>query len=242
MIDGAKLAAFFGDLGVNVSGPGPLALAWQYKCSSFATVERSEFNAYYSARGIDSLAAMKSDAKRVTDLLSDKVQFKVFYRWLFEFVKEEEERKTIDNSMAFSLWSCVLPVHWSLTNEWVAFCRGNKSLKMVSQDLWGQLWEFVKDCKADLSNYDDDGNVPLQHCAREMIAPLSECAACACMGQYDSPFSLSVLCCVSLSRRFVACADRRIRGAPAKSQEVKRFGFTPLAARPHHSSRLLQRF
>ena len=157
VIDGAKLASFFGDLGVDVSGPAPLALAWQYKCANFATVERAEFMSYYSAKGIDTLAGMKTDAKRVTDLLSDKAQFKAFYRWLFDFVKEEEERKTIDNNMAFSLWAVVLPVHWSLTSDWLSFCKSNKSLKMVSQDLWGQLWEFVKDCKSDLSNYDDDG-------------------------------------------------------------------------------------
>jgi len=130
-IDGPPLASFFADLGMDVSGPGPLALAWQYKCANFATVERKEFIDYYSARGVDTLAAMKTDATRVQSLLKDKSQFKLFYRWLFDFVKEEEERKTIDCAMAFNLWSCVLPVHFALTDEWIAFCKASKSLKMV---------------------------------------------------------------------------------------------------------------
>jgi hypothetical protein len=142
-IEGQNLAAFFGELGIDVAGPLPLALAWQYKCKNFATVERSEFTKYYSAQGIDTLAGMKNDVKRVEQLIANKQvsgipqrlqvtrcsrqmdwprtvcfcvslsftlnlspcghccavwhsqSFKDFYRWLFEFVKEEEERKTI---------------------------------------------------------------------------------------------------------------------------------------------------
>lgn len=160
-IDGANLAKFFEALGLNTAGPGPLALAWQYRCENFATVERKEFSAYYSRAGIDTLPAMKADAKRVEESLKDKKQFKEFYRWLFEFVKEEEERKTIDNNMAFSLWSCVLPVHFSATEEWVKFCKSQKSLKMVSFDLWQQLWEFAKDFQPDLANFDADGAWPV---------------------------------------------------------------------------------
>ena len=148
MIDGAQLAAFFGDLGVDVSGPGPLALAWQYKCGNFATVERKEFIDYYSARGADTLAAMKTDAARVQSLLQDKSQFKQFYRWLFDFVKEEEERKTIDCGMAFNLWACVLPVHFKLTDEWLAFCKAQKNLKMVrTQTLTAQ-------CRGSVAHYE----------------------------------------------------------------------------------------
>ena len=95
VMDGANLARFFEALGLNTAGPGPLALAWQYRCATFATLERKEFTAYYTRLGIDTLAAMKADARRVEELLKDKKQFKDFYRWLFEFAKEEEERKTI---------------------------------------------------------------------------------------------------------------------------------------------------
>lgn len=44
---------------------------------------------------LDTLAQLQTDAKRVESLLADKKAFKDFYRWLFDFVKEEEERKTI---------------------------------------------------------------------------------------------------------------------------------------------------
>jgi hypothetical protein len=188
-IDGEGLQRFFTDLGLDLSGAGPLALAWQYKCSEYATVTRKEFTEYYTSHGLDSLEKMKADAKRVEAMLQDKKTFKEFYRWLFDFVKEEEERKTIgqwkgdstaffrascflmssfaclsspDNNIAFGLWKVVLPLHFPLTTEWLAFCKkSEKSLKMVSNDLWQQLWEFAKDANADLSNFDEDGAWPV---------------------------------------------------------------------------------
>lgn len=55
----------------------------------------------------------------------------------------------------------VLPLHFSLTSDWLAFCKRTASLKMVSNDLWQQLWEFAKDANADLSNFDEDGAWPV---------------------------------------------------------------------------------
>jgi hypothetical protein len=62
-----------------------------------------------------------------------------------------------DNNVAFGLWSVVLPLHFPLTSEWLAFCKRTPSLKMVSNDLWQQLFEFAKDADKDLSNFDEDG-------------------------------------------------------------------------------------
>ena len=50
-IEGEKLQEFFTDLGRDLAGVGPLALAWAYKCENFAAVSRSEFNRYYTRQG-----------------------------------------------------------------------------------------------------------------------------------------------------------------------------------------------
>lgn len=62
-----------------------------------------------------------------------------------------------DTNVALGLWSVVLPLHFPLTAEWLAFCKRTPSLKLVSHDLWQQMWEFAKDADKDLSNYDEDG-------------------------------------------------------------------------------------
>lgn len=76
-------------------------------------------------------------------------------------MKEDEERKTIDTNVAVGLWSVVLPLHFPLTDAWLAFCKSSKSLKMVSNDLWQQLWEFARDADTDLANFDEDGAWPV---------------------------------------------------------------------------------
>jgi len=160
-MEGQQLASFFTDaLKVDPNGATPLALAWQYKCANFATIERQEFLTYYQAQGIDTLSAMQSDAKRVGQMLNDKRSFKDFYKWLFNHVKEEEERKTIDVNVAIGLWSVILPLHFNLYGEWIAFVKSS-GMKMVSSDLWTQLFEFAKDIKDDLSNFDEDGAWPV---------------------------------------------------------------------------------
>lgn len=51
---------------------------------------------YYS---IDTLDKMKTDVKRVEGLLNDKSKFREFWRWLFELLKEEPDRKTIGQNI-----------------------------------------------------------------------------------------------------------------------------------------------
>jgi len=64
--------------------------------------------------------------------------------------------------MALNLWSVVLPLHFPLTAAWLSFCKskGDK-LKVISADVWAQLWEFARDVKEDLSNFDDEGAWPV---------------------------------------------------------------------------------
>lgn len=38
---------------------------------------------------------MKTQAAQIAKILENKSDFKDFYKWLFEYVKEEGERKTI---------------------------------------------------------------------------------------------------------------------------------------------------
>jgi hypothetical protein len=59
------------------------------------------------------------------------------------------------------MWSVILPLHFALTSEWLAYCKKSTSIKMVSADLWQQMWEFVKDSDAELNNFDEDGAWPV---------------------------------------------------------------------------------
>ena len=158
-----QLAAFFRDLAIEPSSPLTLAYAWQVGCTTFGEIGRKEWVNYYTDKGADTIERMREQAKGLQGLMSDESQFKTFYRWLFDFVKDESERKTIDADAACEMWQLVLggaEPRWPLTAQWVDFVIRQK-VKVVSSDLWLQVYEFSRDVKPDMSGYDEEGAWPV---------------------------------------------------------------------------------
>ena len=159
----AHLAAFFKELHIDPASSTTLAYAWQLQCAQFGEVARKEFVRYYTEQGVDSIERMREQAKGLQGLMADSVQFKSFYRWLFEFVKDEAERKTIDADAACEMWQLVLggpEPRWPLAAQWVDFVLRQKA-KVVSADLWLQVYEFSVDVRPDMSGYDEEGAWPV---------------------------------------------------------------------------------
>lgn len=159
-ITGAGLLALFTDMDVEPSGWLTLAAAYSLKCKNFGEISRKEFVDGYTTLGIDSVEKMKGEKDRLTRTFSTSAAFRDFYRWLFDFVKDEEERKTIELDVAIEMWTLVLTPQWSLTSDWVAFCQAHK-MKVVAKDLWEQILEFSREVSVDLSNYDENSAWPV---------------------------------------------------------------------------------
>ena len=159
-MSGEQLARFFTDVGIEPSSWLTLAFAWQLQCRAFGEIGRREWTAFYTQQGIDSLERMRAQAGTLPATLKDAATFRQFYRWLFDFVKEESDRKSIDAEAALEMWSLVLH-SWPLCPAWLAFCQQQK-IKVVSSDLWLQLFDFSRDVQADdLRGYDADGAWPV---------------------------------------------------------------------------------
>ena len=71
----------------------------------------------------------------------------------------EGERKTIDADAAVEMWGLVLS-QWPLCKDWLKFVETQKT-KVVSHDLWMQLYDFSQDVGEDLKGYDQDGAWPV---------------------------------------------------------------------------------
>ena len=160
------LAAYFTDINVDPSSPVTLAVAYALKCKGFGEVTRKEFIDGWSALSADTLDKMKAEVARITASLGDKKSFREFYIWLFNFVKETPDRKSIDLDAAMELWTYtfspkfVFP--WPLIDEWLEFCKSNRTkMQLVSIDTWQQTLEFAREVKPDLSNWDADGAWPV---------------------------------------------------------------------------------
>jgi len=159
-ISGEGLALLFTDMSIDPAGMLTLTLAYTWKCKNFGEISRSEFVNGMTNQGLDTIDKMKVESKRLSSLTNDPKFFKDFYRWLFDFLKEENDRKTIDSDAAYEMWSLILPSQWKLTKEWIDYCQFTK-LKVVAKDLWEQVLEFTKEVKEDLSNHDPDGAWPV---------------------------------------------------------------------------------
>jgi len=156
VVQDEKLAQFFEDHDVDPSGIVTLGVAWKLQAKTLGAFTRKEFVDGFSAAGVETSAQIKAYAKKIESTLEDDKTFKEFYRWLFDYVKDEGERKTLDVQVALDMWSVVLPKRFGLLAEWVEFVEGQK-MKVVSKDLWQQVYEFGRDVKPDFANYEDDG-------------------------------------------------------------------------------------
>jgi len=159
IMEDEKLAEFLNAIGVDPSGGGSLCVAYRLKCKTMGLIKRQEFLDGWKNYGADSIDTMKTSAKDIVKTLENKSDFKDFYRWLFDFVKEEGDRKTIDASVAVDMWNLVMTSHFPLLPKWIKFLE-SQNQKTVSQDLWTMAFEFARDVKPDLSNYDPDGAWP----------------------------------------------------------------------------------
>ena len=83
---GENLARFFTDLGVDPSSMLTLAYAWALHCRTFGEIARKEFVAHCTAAGMDSMDRIRQHALGLQATLKVEAQYKVFYRWLFDFV------------------------------------------------------------------------------------------------------------------------------------------------------------
>lgn len=163
-----KLEEFFTDAGVDLEGPMTMGLFFRLKCKTNGEIHKDEFINGFSALGVDTIKGIQADLQKFEGQLRQTSVFKEFYNWLFPFMKESEERKTIDAEDAINNWELLLPGRFRLLDKWLEFVKGKfeaEDLKVVSRDLWQMTLEFANDLdqqqvKDDLSNYEDSGAWP----------------------------------------------------------------------------------
>jgi len=152
-----KLGQFFKDAGVDAEKDGStqLGMAWKLKCKTLGEIKRTEFVDGFAALGVDSIDGIKKELQNTKSSLTNKATFREFFRWLFDFIKDEPERKSIETDQAVEMFAIVLPQHFQLTDLYCEFLKQSK-VKAISKDNWEQTFDFARDIKADLSNYEDD--------------------------------------------------------------------------------------
>lgn len=72
-----------------------------------------------------------------------------------------KKKKTISTELAIQLWSILFQKDKSsmkLMEKWMNYCQKKKDndLKVISKDLWEQIYDFLKETSS-INDYDDAG-------------------------------------------------------------------------------------
>jgi len=156
---------FFKDCGVNPESHETLAISWHLQSSEMGLIQKEEFVDGFSKSGCSDAKDIKKQIQQVCRSLSDQTQFKVFYKWVFHHVKEDDKKKTIPTPLAIQLWQIVLNKQknsMKLLEDWLTFCEKvqDKDMKAVSRDVWEQVYDFLRETQS-VDDYDDNGAWPV---------------------------------------------------------------------------------
>jgi len=155
---------FFKDVGVSPDGHETLAIAWLLNSTEMGLFQRKEFVDGFAGQGCTTIQEIKGVIKGKISSLGTESQFRQFYKWVFQHVKEDEKKKTIPINLATQLWKIVLGSKQKdlpLLEKWLAWCEQAEDFKVVNRDVWEQVYDFLKETKT-LNSYDDSGAWPVQ--------------------------------------------------------------------------------
>jgi len=153
---------FFKDCGVNPDGYETLVVAYHLQTSEMGIYEKDEFVKGFVDSGCSTKKEIKNVIQnRIKAVKTNNKEYKRFYKWLFVHVKEEEKKKTIPTELAMQLWSLVFDSKRSsmaLLDQWLGFCEDQKEkgLRVISRDLWEQIYDFLIEAQQ-VDDYDDAG-------------------------------------------------------------------------------------
>lgn len=125
-----------------------------------AEIERREFISGFTNEGVDTLSGIQSRVEgRLNLILENDEEHRIFYKWLFQYLKEDPKNRTIQSGLGVALWGIVFNnEHFPLLQLYSSYIRSNT--EFISRDLWDQSYEFLKDIDATFETYDSDGAWP----------------------------------------------------------------------------------
>jgi len=158
---GEPLGQFFRDVGVDPEKDGAVTLGFAYtiRCKTLGEIKKTEFVEGLSTLNADTAERIRQEMQTIRGQIGNRTWFKDFWRWLFDFCKEDSERRSLDMEPALEMMSTALPQHFPLLTEFLEFLRARRE-KTFTKDNWDMTLEFGKEIKSDLSNYEDECAFP----------------------------------------------------------------------------------
>jgi len=85
-------------------------------------------------------------------------EFKQFYTFIFDYLKEDKKILLIDE--ASLIWTTLYKGRWGLLDKWIQFLQ-QENKKSISRDTWQQLYEFIEQNPSTIVNHDPTSSWPV---------------------------------------------------------------------------------
>jgi len=140
--------------------PGLLVILWKLGARAQWELTRDEFVGGWTALGCGRLDGMKQKLQAWRRELDDVENFRKFYFWVFDYLREEGKTILLMEE-ATTVWAMLsMDKKWKLWNKWLEYIAISKA-KSISKDTWRQFYDFIKTHPAGLDGYDDMGSWPV---------------------------------------------------------------------------------
>ncbi|KAK6308891.1 DCN1-like protein 4 isoform X1 [Coregonus clupeaformis] len=150
---------FCEDIGVEPENVVMLVLAWKLDAQSMGYFTLQEWLKGMGSLQCDSTERLRNSLDYLRSVLNDTTNFKLIYRYAFDFAREKDQR-SLDLNTAKCMLGLLLGKTWPLFPVFNQFLEQSK-YKVINKDQWCNVLEFSRTINLDLSNYDEDGAWPV---------------------------------------------------------------------------------
>ncbi|NXD70898.1 DCNL4 protein, partial [Eolophus roseicapillus] len=141
------------------AGKVMLVLAWKLDAQNMGYFTLQEWLKGMTSLQCDTTEKLRNSLDYLRSLLNEPTNFKLIYRYAFDFAREKDQR-SLDINTAKCMLGLLLGKTWSLFPVFHQFLEQSK-YKVINKDQWCNVLEFSRTINLDLSNYDEDGAWPV---------------------------------------------------------------------------------
>ncbi|KAJ3451249.1 rp42 related [Anaeramoeba flamelloides] len=162
-IEAKGIQQFFNDLEIDILDVGALIISWKLDAKVMGMYTKNEFVEGFLNLECDSLEKMKKKYLQIREeIKNDQQVFKQFYNWVFEFGKEETEKRTMSIETAMVLWEILLKEKFNLFQNWIEFLNsGENKATVITRDTWKVFLDLIIEINNGWQNYDLTSSWPL---------------------------------------------------------------------------------
>ncbi|KAG0017905.1 DCN1-like protein 5 [Entomortierella chlamydospora] len=140
------------DIDVSLETVDMLVLAYHLEADTMPIFTKDEWAKGMKTLEIDSTQKLKDKMPSLVAKLKDPQHFKEFYRYIFMFAKDSEQ-KCMPLETACAMIQTVMQGN-PHEKRFVEFLETKKPVKVINKDQWYNFLDFSDSVAEDLSNYD----------------------------------------------------------------------------------------